>query len=186
MVTMLLGGLWHGAGWTFVVWGGLHGVYLCASISLWRDRFGATRASPVATVASWLLTFVCVVAAWVFFRADTMTGALAMLKAMAGFPAQANLFSHDGVIRVLDLPLSVGAETAFALASAMVAVGIVLVVALPNVPQIFRYREFRHAPEPASWIAWRPSLAWAVVTAMALTAALFGMWQRLEFLYFQF
>jgi D-alanyl-lipoteichoic acid acyltransferase DltB (MBOAT superfamily) len=185
MVTMLLGGLWHGAGWTYVVWGGLHGLYLCVN-QMWRERFGGTPATVAGMLASWTLTFLAVVVAWVFFRAATMNGALTMLQAMIGVSVPGNVYQHDGIIRVIGLPLPIGADAVFALLAAMVALGLAIVLALPNIPQIFRYREFRHAPEAASWLAWRPSLAWAVVTALAFTAALFGMWQRLEFLYFQF
>ena len=78
LVTMLLGGLWHGAGWTFVIWGGLHGLALAAN-HLWR-RAGAA----MPTVLGWLLTFLFVVAAFVIFRADTMSSARHVLGAMVG------------------------------------------------------------------------------------------------------
>src|SRR6195952_3334913 len=67
MITMLLGGLWHGAAWTFVVWGALHGAYLCINHA-WK-RFGpevAPRLRPAAAVAGAVLTFLAVVVAWVF------------------------------------------------------------------------------------------------------------------------
>ena len=67
-----------------------------------------------------------------------------------------------------------------------VALALALALCLPNVPQLFGYREYRHAPEKASLLRWRPNAAWALVTAGALALSLFGMWQRLEFLYFQF
>jgi alginate O-acetyltransferase complex protein AlgI len=78
LVTMLLGGLWHGAGWTFVIWGGLHGIALTAN-HLWR-RTGAAMPTPLG----WLITFVFVVAAFVIFRADTLSSARHVLGAMAG------------------------------------------------------------------------------------------------------
>ena len=78
LVTMLLGGLWHGAGWTFVIWGGLHGVALAAN-HLWR-RAGAAMPAPLG----WIVTFLFVVAAFVIFRADTMSTARHVLDAMAG------------------------------------------------------------------------------------------------------
>lgn len=67
MATMLLGGLWHGAGWQFVVWGGLHGVLL-ATIVVWR-RLSHFR---LPFTASWALTFVAVMLAWVPFRATSL------------------------------------------------------------------------------------------------------------------
>lgn len=87
-VTMVLGGLWHGASWSFVLWGALHGAYLVVNhafraaaehsgIAPWLDR------SKVFAVVAWAVTAVAVVAAWVFFRAETMDGALRILQAMA-------------------------------------------------------------------------------------------------------
>jgi alginate O-acetyltransferase complex protein AlgI len=88
MITMLLGGLWHGAAWTFVFWGGLHGVYLVInrawqvlSARLGRDP---ARSSPWDRGLSRLLTFLAVVVGWVFFRAETWDRAVTILESMAG------------------------------------------------------------------------------------------------------
>ena len=71
MITMLLGGLWHGAGWTFVLWGALHGAYLTIN-HLWRDlvaeRFLQRAPGWLGAPIGGLLTFVAVVSAWVLFR----------------------------------------------------------------------------------------------------------------------
>ena len=87
-ITMLLGGLWHGASWSFVLWGGLHGLYLMLNHAFRALCGTATMArldrSRVFALASWLLTMLAVVTAWVFFRAETLPGALRMLKGMAG------------------------------------------------------------------------------------------------------
>src|SRR6266403_2077476 len=84
LVTMLLGGLWHGAGWNFVIWGGLHGIYLCIN-HLWRGWRGdpalasaAAMNSMATRIVSWAVTFFAVVIAWVFFRAKTTVGAWQM------------------------------------------------------------------------------------------------------------
>lgn len=85
MIVMLLGGLWHGANWTFVAWGGLHGFYLVVN-HLWRRLrpwpAGATGAPGRA--ASWLLTFLAVTVAWVFFRAADFGAARTMLEGLSG------------------------------------------------------------------------------------------------------
>lgn len=73
MIVMLLGGLWHGAAWTFVVWGGLHGIYLLSN-HLWRWKMPAGLAQAV--------TFLAVVLAWVVFRAQNSMAVLKMLQAM--------------------------------------------------------------------------------------------------------
>jgi alginate O-acetyltransferase complex protein AlgI len=88
MATMLLGGLWHGASWTFVVWGGLHGTYLAAERWL-RARFASYRPGPAVLVALGLLTYLLVQLTWVFFRAKTFTKAALVLRGMLGLNAHA-------------------------------------------------------------------------------------------------
>jgi alginate O-acetyltransferase complex protein AlgI len=88
MGTMLLGGLWHGASWTFVVWGGLHGVYLSVE-RLLRARFGGYRPGPVAFFALGILTYALINVTWVFFRAKTFGKAWLILCGMFGQNTQA-------------------------------------------------------------------------------------------------
>jgi alginate O-acetyltransferase complex protein AlgI len=83
MGTMLLGGLWHGANWTFVVWGGLHGIYLSAERML-RSRFSGYRPGPIALFALGMLTYALVNITWVFFRAHTFGKAWVVLRGMFG------------------------------------------------------------------------------------------------------
>ena len=80
MIVMLLGGLWHGAAWTFVLWGGLHGLFL-ALHRLWRGT-GLALPRPVG----WALTFTAVTAAWVPFRAADMDQAVRLWWAMIDLP----------------------------------------------------------------------------------------------------
>jgi alginate O-acetyltransferase complex protein AlgI len=78
MTTMLLGGLWHGANWTFVVWGGIHGVWLSI------ERFFSRGREP----SSWysrIFTLVVVGVSWIFFRANSLAAALEMLRSTANF-----------------------------------------------------------------------------------------------------
>ena len=193
MLTMLLGGLWHGAGWNFLVWGGLHGLYLCIN-HLWQKLRGVTvkasmadaSANHPATALSWAVTFFAVVIAWVFFRARTASGAWQMLCALFGVGAGNSAYVSPGVLRVMDLPIVVGEERLMLIGSCAAALALAVALCLPNVPQLFRYREYRRAPESSTWPQWRPSLAWALLAAFAFAISLFGMWQRLEFLYFQF
>jgi alginate O-acetyltransferase complex protein AlgI len=86
LFTMLLGGLWHGASWNFVVWGGLHGVYLLINHA-WR-RFAGVSLGPYLSGA---LTFFAVVIAWVFFRSADLATAHRMLVAMASLSQLADL-----------------------------------------------------------------------------------------------
>ena len=197
MLTMLLGGLWHGAGWNFFIWGGLHGLYLCAN-HVWQAWRGTAANSLVGkgyakglstgftTALSWAITFLAVVIAWVFFRARTAEGAWQMLGGLFGVAAGSSAYASPGILRLMDLPLLVGEQQLLLIGGGAVALALAVALGLPNVPQLFGYREYRRAPEPASLLRWRPNGAWALLSALALVISLFGMWQRLEFLYFQF
>ncbi len=83
MATMLLGGLWHGAAWNFVLWGGLHGAYLV--VHGWFRRCGVTLPGWLAQA----LTLLAVIVAWVPFRATSFDTAMAMLRGMAGMNGMA-------------------------------------------------------------------------------------------------
>ena len=185
MLTMLLGGLWHGAGWTFLIWGGLHGVYLVVNHQ-WRDRKRKWPEGTAGQAFAWLSTFLAVVIAWVFFRAKTLVGAKQMLASLAGLKTTGSAFTSEGILRVMDLPVLVGEGWLLIIGWGSVALTLAIALILPNVAQTFRYREYRRAPESRSFLIWRPTLAWALLCAVALAVSLFGMWQRLEFLYFQF
>jgi alginate O-acetyltransferase complex protein AlgI len=89
MTTMLLGGLWHGANWTFVIWGGLHGIYLVAERWLKQAVVRWALPSPFVKVVLAVVTFILINVTWVFFRAKTLSAAVTMLKAMAGLHPQA-------------------------------------------------------------------------------------------------
>jgi alginate O-acetyltransferase complex protein AlgI len=84
MTTMLLGGLWHGASWAFVVWGGLHGLYLSVERVL-KHRFAGYRPSPLALIGLGLLTYALINITWVFFRAKSFGKAWTVLRGMFGF-----------------------------------------------------------------------------------------------------
>ncbi len=86
MLTMLLGGLWHGAAWTFVVWGGLHGLYL--TVERWvRERRpnndAAPNRGPLVSLAQMAVTFHLVMLAWIFFRAQSFSVAWDYLSGLA-------------------------------------------------------------------------------------------------------
>jgi len=119
MITMALGGLWHGAAWTFVAWGVLHGTLLSLN-HLWRHlcaKFVPLRQlseHPAARPAAWALTFVAVMMSWAFFRAPSFAAAMkvsgAMLHVASGTSANLGwrefLFVAGGVVWVVLLPNS--------------------------------------------------------------------------------
>jgi D-alanyl-lipoteichoic acid acyltransferase DltB (MBOAT superfamily) len=187
MVTMVLGGLWHGAGWTFVLWGALHGLYLVANHG-WRHlrRLAGQdveRSTPAGRVAGRAVTFLVVMLAWVFFRAADTETALLVLRAMAGL--------GEGAARATDFELDDALEWVLPL--------LLVCWLAPNTQQwLERYRPALNArlagrlPVPARWrrlwraVQWRPSVTWAVVTALIGILAVLSLVKRSEFIYFQF
>lgn len=118
MITMILGGIWHGAGWTFLVWGALHGFYLCVNHG-WRvlTKNVVVKNNFMLHGLSILLTFLCVVVGWVIFRADTLDSAVAILRGMVG---------QNGAAIT---------QIALVQAWAMIAAGLAIAWCLPNVNQ---------------------------------------------------
>ena len=82
VITMTLGGLWHGANWTFVAWGGLHGGYLVINHA-WRHFFPG-QPGLVGRIASVIVTYLAVLIAWVFFRAESFSAATSIIQGMIG------------------------------------------------------------------------------------------------------
>ena len=180
MLTMLLGGLWHGAGWTFVAWGGLHGLYLVVN-HLWSmTRLGRRLAyAPGAGFLGWLITFLAVVLGWVLFRAESFSAAIEVYRGMAG---------ANGVVlpeQILHLlpPLRAFAEgqgnlsffgggmiLGFIEAYAMIALGLVVCLAFPNLYQM----------------SWNARLLLVLLTFALTAQRVFFSTQASPFLYFQF
>jgi alginate O-acetyltransferase complex protein AlgI len=134
MTTMLLGGLWHGAGWTFVAWGGLHGLYLCAN-HLYRKlpdnlRLGRLAPSEIHRSIGVVSTFLLVVVAWVLFRSESLSAAGVMLSGMLGSASGAE---WSEVLKSAD-------SIAFRL---YLLVSIVIVWLLPNTYEVLYFLEER-------------------------------------------
>ena len=182
MITMLLGGLWHGAGWTFVFWGGLHGAYLMINHA-WRSYGGGLRKGLVTVpgyqLFSWGLCFLAVLIAWVFFRAETFAGAQTMLNAMA---------------QLSELPGGFGRSRDLVSVSHMLLLALAAVIAftLPNV-QSWMARErvvlTSREIEPFRW-GWQRTAVWgglaAVPAVIALYKIIYLQNRVTEFIYFQF
>ncbi|MCP3973230.1 MAG: MBOAT family protein [bacterium] len=155
MVTMLLGGLWHGASWNFVLWGGLHGAYLVVHK---LTRRGAVDSGPLrwTHAPSIIVTFLFVNVAWVFFRADTFSGAWQVLRNIFTMADGATSLSDLVLVAVLgvatlvvDLGNRVGADAVSlmrrspALAGAAAAIVIAAVIVFSGgTPEPFIYFQF--------------------------------------------
>ena len=200
MVTMLLGGLWHGAGWTFVVWGGLHGLYLVVNHA-WRalrTRLGhdLKLSSPWGRGAACVVTFLAVVVSWVVFRADSLGSAGAILGAMAG--ANGVTVPDLWLARwgawgdsLTQLGLASGAAPALTRTGILHWIWALLIVVwfAPNTQQIMAAARPALGVPPDSAAArwqWRPAAASAAVIAAMAVAVIVNLNRHSEFLYFQF
>jgi len=229
-MTMLLGGLWHGAGWTFIIWGGMHGLYLVINHG-WRAlkakyfnkptytadptpttsdvhstgipqpsltaRLGAT----VCRLAAHALTLVCVMSAWVVFRAESFSAAVSQLRSMFGFngialPAQLQGIVHEhapqAILRAVDFGRLFGNEL-ISPSSAMLWILLsgTIALAAPNSQQLLsQYRPVLETVRSTAGIAarlqWTPGRSWTVFMSCLSLYTLLHLTGVSEFLYFQF
>jgi alginate O-acetyltransferase complex protein AlgI len=180
MLTMLIGGLWHGAGWTFVAWGGLHGLYLVINHqwTAMRARWSpAPKGFEIGAGAA--LTFFAVVVAWVFFRATSFQGAATLLKSMAGIGTSA-------------LPPAASASPELLVNWTWCIVLLMVTTFAPNT-QEFVARHISDRPTIAvehresHAVAWAsPGLAIASGLGLLAALALMNLSRPSEFLYFNF
>jgi hypothetical protein len=179
MITMLLGGLWHGANWTFMLWGGLHGTYLVINHA-WRnvvDRFGwqppqtfrwATQALSV------LVTFAATTLAWVVFRSPDLATAGNVMRGLAG-GGSSHLVSFS--------PLA---------AAALVVLFAVVWFAPNSMEIMWAYRPALEPPRGTSQVRdigrwrWQPSRSGAIAYGALCVAAMLALSNLSPFIYFQF
>ena len=201
-ITMLLGGLWHGANWTFVIWGGLHGICLLINHA-WRScsvRGQLAKIVPrsISYVTSLFLTFGIVVIGWVFFRADNLTAARVMLEGMAGLHGIVMPYDWQDSFGSIGEWLSLqGVEFRHSetfggnrqMHRIMLCLFIVWIA--PNTQQIMG--RFQPAlgmpavsPSVKHWWLWQPTTAWASVMILIATLSILWLTEVSEFIYFQF
>lgn len=203
LLTMLLGGFWHGAGWNYVVWGGIHGIGLAIN-HLWRDQTAGLRTrlhalSPVGRVLGLLLTFLLVTVAWVIFRAENLEAARHILAGMAGMNGMylpqswsSALGFLDGVVVFSDKDGQVFGRFGDVKGYHWLALMLLWVWLLPSSWALFARLDEKSglpeilAPELRKWWAWRPDARWAVLVGFLLVVSMLHMSRVSEFLYFQF
>jgi alginate O-acetyltransferase complex protein AlgI len=204
MTTMLIGGLWHGAGWTFVAWGGLHGGLLCVTHG-WhalRKRLGYSAAEATLT-GRWVAraaTFATTVVTWVLFRAESFDGAVALYRAMAGangvvLPWKA-LGPLNGVFGIGGFLQEVGVRFENSSYLDTTGAGFLLLLlavcwGLPNTQEFmkdFRPALMSHLKITRGWqlLTWRPSAGWSLAIAAMAVAGITSLSRVSEFLYYQF
>ncbi len=199
MVTMLLGGLWHGASWNFVLWGGLHGLFLVIN-NAWRNLgFSGPRQSTWAHVyrmACVAFTFFVVVLAWVIFRAPTLDGAMAMYGALFGLNGVAlpesfcdtlNIWGLGNVMQQLGVSFDGEWEwESIGQLFFLFALGIIALLA-PNLTELFQLYGARLS-DRLRWMQFDFNYRWMTFAAVTLAASvLLVLSHRVsEFLYFEF
>lgn len=196
ILTMLLGGLWHGANWTFVLWGLMHGLYLTVN-HLWRWLFGSVR---LPKVACQLVTLMAVIVAWVPFRADNIHVASSMLHSMFSLERvslPSRLVTQFSFIQEWATSLGLNSGGMFYNGLINWYEGLIWIAALLSiallVPNTFQWMaryfpvsgKLPESSVPAK-VQWQPSTAWAALLALVMLVSVMLISEESEFLYFQF
>lgn len=189
-LTMLIGGIWHGAGWLFLIWGALHGGCLIIN-HLWRTVCGKFGSLHIL-VPGWagkVLTMVAIVFGWVVFRSPDEATLWRTVRGMSGM---------NGIVLPGSVAVLPGIGHLFAGArignsglgaSACLWLGVLLPIAFfaPNTQQImYIVKPALQGPEGASRISWKASWPWAIGSGCALLYAFLSLSNVSEFIYFQF
>lgn len=206
VITMFVSGLWHGAGYGFIVWGLLHGFYITinhgwrlVAARLWPDKLRYDRVmKPVGLV----LTFTIVSATMIFFRAPTMRSAIDLVKGIIGLNGVAlpqALYNRLGPLTSTLHGLGVAAEPwsghDFEMTATWIFLLMFVALACPNTLQILaRYEPaLGVGPQPTKLaigtiriVEWHPSLPWAIAMSVIALIAIASIAGPSEFLYWNF
>lgn len=207
-LTMFLGGLWHGAGWNFAIWGALHGFYLMANLAWvkYTDVWSIPIPESIKKFAAWGITFIAVVVGWVFFRATSFDAAVSILQGMSGLNGvsipngiMVRLGSLQEALETLGVTSHLGGGSNFMYTWLWVVVALPFVLFLPNTQDLFfkenaSLSKKKHENTSTFWpfykkfslISWEANRFWGVLISLALVSGLLTLSQVSEFLYFQF
>lgn len=176
LAVFLISGLWHGANWTFLAWGGLHGFYLVASTVARpaRERLaqitGLAARPRLRRGVGVVITFALVAYAWIFFRANTLADALFISRHLLS--GWVGLSGQRGATLLLEFSQHYRPELAVA------AFGVLLML-------LVEYLGRRRSPQ--AWVAAQPfALRWAGYAGLALLILYLGIFNSTSFIYFQF
>jgi alginate O-acetyltransferase complex protein AlgI len=189
LLTMLLGGLWHGAAWTFVIWGGLHGFYLVVN-HLWNTLLKSVNTdrlynSKLYQVCGLVLTTLSVIIAWVYFRSPDVDMANRTILAMFGYGGEGFSSSYISFISAngFNALLNLFFENKFNWGTIMLAVfmmAFIFVIVLPNSAQLFTLINSK------GLFQWQTNWKYAILLGILLSSSIVGMFGISEFIYFQF
>jgi alginate O-acetyltransferase complex protein AlgI len=207
LVTMLVSGLWHGAGYGFVIWGLIHGFYLSINHAwrlirprLWPDRSSYER---VMHPFGWFLTFMAVVVAMVFFRSPTIASAVGLMKGLIGHNGVAlplGIYDHLGPLAgwlhrlgVTSVNSELWTAHEFRRSVMWILASLLIALGCPNTLQILaRYEPAlgvapnAHEFAGSRIIEWNASVPWAIIMSIVGAIAILHLGGPSEFLYWQF
>ncbi|MFN8205950.1 MAG: MBOAT family O-acyltransferase [Bacteroidales bacterium] len=177
MIVFLISGLWHGANWTFVIWGALHGFYLVFALLTRKPRIwmaqaiGLSRFPGLQTALKILTTFSLTCFAWIFFRANSLADAFYIIRSsFTGLFADVQAIRHAEHINLIPGLTKTQLLTVLAAILLMEAV------------HLFQYRVSLN-----SWITRRPAyVRWSIYYAALFIIFFFGVFENRQFIYFQF
>ena len=199
IITFLVSGLWHGANWTFVIWGGLHGCYLMFSLltSTFRQsfnhKFGLTLNSPILKVWDIAFNFFIVCLAWVFFRANSVADGFQIIAGIFDFQTQDIIHLAKSFYMALpgveiageqiglSSPMTVASGASLGLTYYEFILAIISILLVLSVEIVHRTYDLRS-------LLWKTPVAvrWTVYYGMILLILSFRSFSTSEFIYFQF
>ncbi|MBG6158888.1 D-alanyl-lipoteichoic acid acyltransferase DltB (MBOAT superfamily) [Labrenzia sp. EL_159] len=190
MITMLLGGLWHGASWTFVFWGGLHGAYLAINHG-WSALVAAGYVpsilpKSVGNLLSRGITLLAVVVAWVYFRAESFDGANNILAGMTGLSTVYEPKLWETMVT--------GTAAIWAAMICLAAIVFLLPNSIEfteNYNPVLGLKKFvaQRRSDGFLPVRWKPSAGWAAAVSVLFGVALiqtYRLAELTEFIYFNF
>jgi D-alanyl-lipoteichoic acid acyltransferase DltB (MBOAT superfamily) len=207
MITMVLGGLWHGAALNFVFWGTLHGFFLAINHAWHGFRrilgHNLKKSTRLGRCMSQIFTFSLLVITWVFFRAESFDSAMSMVKAMMG---------HNGLSLPASFQGAMGNFVPFLLENGVIFNGLFYNGIIGNLNIVFWFfalfiivwyfpntQQFMAEHSPAldiyhrdvsdsinKRLIWQPTYKWALLMATMTTITIIGLSRASEFIYFQF
>ena len=189
LLTMLLGGLWHGASWLFVIWGGLHGVYLIVN-HLWSKAVGHKFQSYVFyRYMAQALTFFSVVIAWVVFRAQSLHSSSELIEAMLGrngisLPQQYLRFFPEVGVSTFNfevMPYYFGVKSVL-----LIVMAFLISFFLPNSGEVMNAAVKYSSSKIGFLFNWRENYYWLIIILSLSIASFYYLGRMSEFLYFQF
>ena len=185
MVTFLVSGLWHGANWTYIIWGALNGIYIICGIATYGIRkrvveiFGLNKVPRLHEYLKILFMFALICFAWIFFRANTLWDALYIVNHLfVGVGPLLTSLVHStspGQLKNVLTPVWMGQS------SSKFIIAIAAIIFLEIIHSIQRHKTIRHMLAEKPWY-----VRWAAYYGIIMGILYFGVFNDSPFIYFQF